>query len=48
MGGRADEGDADPLAQLGERGILGDEPHPTQAASAPHSRSARSSSAWSM
>ena len=28
VGGRADERDADPLAQLGERGVLGDEPPP--------------------
>ena len=26
LGARADEGDADPLAELGERGVLGDEP----------------------
>ena len=40
--------DADPLAQLGERGILGDEPPPDPGRVGPHSRSARSSSAWSM
>ena len=47
LGARADEGDADLLAQLGERRVLGDEAPADPGGVGPVSTSARSSTAWS-
>ena len=45
LGRRADEDDPEPVAQLGELGLLGDKPPAGPTASARQARSARSSSA---